>query len=821
MGNSKKNKYVLKENNGSSSDNFRNAVGNYWKITKGFPEYGDPTAQAPKPQKVMPGKPPRASKRSFFKIIPKKEVKKKLDDIPFFEIDNQLEIYGDKNFYGSVDNWMRYMKGNINRRKAFYDYGVDISLPLPESTIKKQNSGPGTLYRKTDFNYNYYARLYEESSKDDQISENSLPDIYFLAKHRQEDPEASSVVFEALTAGGQLDPGTLTSIRETSDKQKNPTYFNEFGNAQKTAAAFKKDYIVKKTKNLIFDTDCSDFFKVVREMEPLFPMSINIQFMTEARNQFTEVLEDSRLSTSLMSYLALLPRKIDKKTANWFGVKNPPMVRYFESNKGDPKTNTFVKSKDVQPRMIDLFVWLRNLAAYDRSGNPSLTFVDGRPNRKLSGFENFMYLIIFTGKLQTLIEQHQRSYIDISDGAPAFSETICYKIEKSFATGAPVQTAWMPNTNEIDLVNYIDTQVKYNKEYRYKITAYQFVLGTEYKYSNLEFPDSYGAPNKKKLKRPPANKTGEIYTTSDKATFRTKFGKELFKVEEKRQSTKDEKYFKATVKVTARPSVKIVELPFFNVAGRVIDDPPVPPHIDIVPYRGVENKLLINMNTSVGEYVMDPVVLTESDQKMINEIRLAKDLPPGSQITYTTDDALAAFEIYRMKKPPQKIEDFVGNLRVKVRTDVDSKTLQKASSASYRDSLVPNTDYYYIFRAIDIHGKISNPTDVYKIQLVNNDGAIYPLIEIYQMKPIKPQKPMKSAKKLINIAPTISQAMVNYKKSQMGDGTSAFNIQSLMLGVEKTPLFGERFKIRLTSRQTGRKIDLNLNFNVEFDKKQK
>ena len=227
------------------------------------------------------------------------------------------------------------------------------------------------------------------------------------------------------------------------------------------------------------------------------------------------------------------------------------------------------------------------------------------------------------------------------------------------------------------------------------------------------------------------------------------------------------------------------------------------------------------MNTSVGEYAMDPVVLTESDQKMINEIRLAKDLPPGSQITYTTDDALAAFEIYRMKKPPQKIEDFVGNLRVKVKTDVDSKTLQKASSASYRDSLVPNTDYYYIFRAIDIHGKISNPTDVYKIQLVNNDGAIYPLIEIYQMKPIKPQRPIKSAKKLINIVPTISQAMVNYRKSQMGDGTSAFNIQSLMLGTEERPLFGEKFKVRLTSRQTGRKIDLNLNFNVEFDKKQK
>jgi hypothetical protein len=227
------------------------------------------------------------------------------------------------------------------------------------------------------------------------------------------------------------------------------------------------------------------------------------------------------------------------------------------------------------------------------------------------------------------------------------------------------------------------------------------------------------------------------------------------------------------------------------------------------------------MNTNVGEYTMDPVIFTKADEEMVESIRNAKRLPKKGKITFSTDDALSAFEIYRMKKPPNKIEDFADNLRIRVNTDVDSKTLQKASSASFVDNLDPNVDYYYTFRAIDIHGKISNPTDVYKIQLVNNDGAIYPLIEIYQIKKIKPQKPTKSAKKLINIAPTIAQTMVNYRKSQMGDGTSAHNIQSLMLGQESRPLFGETFKIRLTSRQTGRKIDLNLNFKVELDKKQK
>jgi len=174
-----------------------------------------------------------------------------------------------------------------------------------------------------------------------------------------------------------------------------------------------------------------------------------------------------------------------------------------------------------------------------------------------------------------------------------------------------------------------------------------------------------------------------------------------------------------------------------------------------------------------------------------------------------------------MEMPPEKIEDFASSLRSIVQTDVNRKTIQKATSASFVDTLDPNKDYYYTFRAIDIHGKTSNPTDVYKVQLVDNDGAIYPLIEIYEIKENKPQKPAKSGKKLINIEPILSQTLIDFSKSQIGDGSTAKNVSSVFLGQENESVFGERFKIRLISKQTGRKIDLNVNYNVVVDKKQK
>ena len=418
-----------------------------------------------------------------------------------------------------------------------------------------------------------------------------------------------------------------------------------------------------------------------------------------------------------------------------------------------------------------------------------------------------MNSIVFTGKLQTLIEQNQRSYLDITNGKKAYSETICYKIEKSLERGAPIQTVWMPNTNEIDLIEYIDTQVKYSKFYKYRITAYQLIIGSEYQYLEVDFPESYDKIKKKQVVPPNIGKISGVQEMSMPSNYKTGFSKNIVDTTKQRREVDDGKFYKASLKVATRPCVKIVELPFFEVSGRVIDDPPVPPHVDVLPYRGVNNKLLFNMNTNIGKYWMDPVVFTENDKNVIAEVRRSKNVRDDGKIMFSTDDALRAFEIYRMEMPPESIEDFASSLRNVVQTDVNRRTIQKATSASFVDTLDPNKNYYYTFRAIDIHGKTSNPTDVYKVQLVDNDGAVYPLIEIYEIKENKPQKPVKSGKKLINIEPILSQTLIDFSKSKVGDGTSAKNVSSVFLGQANEPVFGERFKIRLISKQTGRKID--------------
>jgi len=820
MANSKKNLYILQSHFTDSDDKFRDACGSYWVKTRGFPEYGDTKSKRQTPRRTASGKRAKIAKTRFFKIVPRKQTRKILEGAPYYHIENHLEIFGDKDIYGSTDAWVKFVESKIKTRKTFYDLGAQVDVPMTIGQANSQNTSPGLVYKDTSFNYNYFARMYEITTGNNAAPENILPDIYFFAKN-QENP-GLNVAFEAMTAGGELNPGTVRAVKGTKKQAADPSYFNKFGEAQQRMNANKRKSLLEKTTNLVFDTRSTDFLKAVKDLEPLFPMSVNIKFMSDSKNQFTEVLDDSGLSTSLLSYLALLPRKPSQRVADNLGIRRTVMKRFAEEVlvSDDSSIPPRVSVGDISVRMLDVFSWVNKLGGVNYSNNKKLTIFEDENSRTSSKFEGFMNSIVFTGKLQTLIEQNQRSYLNITNGAKAYSETLCYKIEKSLSRGSPIQTVWMPNTNEIDLIEYIDTQVKYNKFYKYRITAYQFVVGSEYQYLEVDFPESYDKVKKKQVVPPNTGKVSGVQEMKMPSEYKTGFSKILVDTANQRREVDEGKFYKASVKVATRPCVKIIELPFFEVSGKVIDDPPVPPHIDVVPYRGVNNKLLFNMNTNVGEYWMDPVIFTENDQQVITEIRRVKKRSDG-KIMYSTDDALAAFEIYRMEMPPEKIEDFASSLRSIVQTDVNRKTIQKATSASFVDTLDPNKDYYYTFRAIDIHGKTSNPTDVYKVQLVDNDGAIYPLIEIYEIKENKPQKPAKSGKKLINIEPILSQTLIDFSKSQIGDGSTAKNVSSVFLGQENESVFGERFKIRLISKQTGRKIDLNVNYNVVVDKKQK
>ena len=124
-----------------------------------------------------------------------------------------------------------------------------------------------------------------------------------------------------------------------------------------------------------------------------------------------------------------------------------------------------------------------------------------------------------------------------------------------------------------------------------------------------------------------------------------------------------------------------------------------------------------------------------------------------------------------------------------------------------------------MFRSVDFHGGLSNPSIVYEIELYNDGGVGYPIIREYLFDSINPKTTTKSARKLIQIIPRITQAYLNEPSSGLTDKDGnifgAIGNRDIILGIEDESLFGKKFKIRLTSKRTGKKLDINVDFKTK------
>ena len=272
------------------------------------------------------------------------------------------------------------------------------------------------------------------------------------------------------------------------------------------------------------------------------------------------------------------------------------------------------------------------------------------------------------------------------------------------------------------------------------------------------------------------------------------------------------KTYKATFETIVKPSIKIIEVPLFSTSATIYDSLPIFPEINVLPLIGKKDKIKILFNSGIGDYRLDPIVIEPSDNAVFESIRKALNLEVGEPLPYRSDDPPAKFQIFRTMRHPENYSDFSGRLIKNIENRVGESYIYMSSN-SFIDRVEPNVRYYYTFRSVDIHGNISNPSPVYKIELVDDDGTTYLLVEVVDF--IKREKTQlgKKMRKLFNVVPRMSQCIVD--GAAINDYTSARGISSPQVGLESETLWGKKFKIRLVSKKTGKKMDLNVNFQTE------
>lgn len=389
-------------------------------------------------------------------------------------------------------------------------------------------------------------------------------------------------------------------------------------------------------------------------------------------------------------------------------------------------------------------------------------------------FVNQINAVRFLGEMRSQVDLESRTIEQIFDNQNCSQFLLGYKIEKYLDNDAtqPIQTYYTIENN------LVDTQLKYGRRYIYKTKALIGIFGSSYSYTNLKVAQS----------------------------------------EADEEAPTPEKYW-ATVDVEVRPSFQILEYEIDNHETSFIDTPMLTPHVTTYGRKdkGIVNFLFQPRFFTLGDFGqqdLPPVGnLRPDDERISNLYSLAGDL--RSSPDYFT----GIYEIYRLDAPPAKKEDFADGFLTTVDENVDSGNLDRTTQpiknidvdyARFTDFLIPNKKYYYAFRTLTYHGTPSQLTHPIEVELQQDSDEYKILVKTYKYPEGKDHTYEKKAKRLLKITPNIERLLFSKEEDKDNWELDSGNL------VEYSGA-GESFKIRVTSKHTGKKMDLNITFKLNKD----
>jgi hypothetical protein len=629
-------------------------------------------------------------------------------------------------------------------------------------TVEEQDShiDNTTFILQTQNDYNFYIPSYE---KLETSNEKDLPNFYILLTGwLKQERNIDSSLLEGTNLRDYSD-----SISETHTKLLNfsgaidlqankDEFYDTFSKNFSSIPQQNKDFVKEKMKNIVFSKMEYNIYK---------------EFQDYNENVKREKTAQKGKKEQIPFYI-----KVDVGTEQ-FGPINQGfqesgltemMMAYVSTKQGTIQTERFHtdlvgdRETPVETSVVmfeDIEEILQEMSNQNFQFDLKETTYLGSLEKTIEDFEpsDITLQKLFLYSIQKdlhLNYKYTLNYINNITGAKCYSETIFYKIEKLDPNDVIVQNFYIPNMENIDFLSIIDSQVKYDKRYTYNVKAYKVVVGDEYVYSNNSF---------------------DGYT------------------------------------VISFPRTYLVETEYGQISSRIADKPPAPPEVDIVPFKDNSTDLLILLNTSVVEYDLVPFFFNDNERQRYDRIRESQQVSLGQRVRFGGEDRAKQFLIYRLEKRPSSMVDFENSLH----DIVDTKC---TSAGSYMETVEPNKKYYYIFRALDVHDNLSNPTIVYEVELVAENGMSFLKMNTIDFVKKEFKKPTKGLKRYLHIKPSLQQSIMDdiILESEQTSKTASQILEVARLGLTPQSVWGKKFKMRIKSKNTKKFIDVYFTFKQKI-----
>jgi hypothetical protein len=746
---------------------------------------------------------------------------------------------------------------------------VEIDTPYvstKQSYNYLEEISTGEPYRaELTSDYSLFSRPYEENTQTGDIPETILPNVYVrsfykeLATARQQgsfrpnsNPDLKYQEFKKyLSLAGEIKQEALDGIYESF-------YYNSYGLEATDLEISDNDFFEIDTKNQSIIID-SQRVKQGGLEKGVAPLDIGIQFTRGNFGTYQEILDSFEEDDQIQDITSMIFENIERVPSNEARSLALYSTQYLTNINGAivEKESPF-STANLRQFSLDSLI---------------ASFEDG-----MGQGENFRSLVLGTNLDDTLIPRDDdielildafstkasrnsaRSYGSIVSSRDSISESLGYRITKSKANRLVSQNFYIANGEGPKVVTYKDGQVKYGQEYNYSLTEYRLIFGTKYKFRVVS-PDLplWVMENYLGLSSNAQEKIQEIGASQVQIP-----GREQQEVIPIPNIT-----FNAYVQEAAFPL--ITEIPIYDESfnaqnifnllpqdevsyliggdiggqgsisypsAKVMDRPPTAPVLDVFPMVGIKDqiKLSVNLQTgnNTGANAREIVSIGDLTAK-ITELKQYQDkytnrgLPPNKLeyknegiselrniIVYRTTSIDLAVQnyndLYKSFNPETNSDVLVRKFTDKTIDSEQFPDVQQVPSYDLRDTLEPNVNYYYTCVVEDFHGNPSNPSIIYRVRLLFDKGLLIPEVDTVLPNGTGDQKPQKNLTQFVQIDASNIQTLPYVDTENGGFSTERSLGVSLGKSIEE-----QGYIIRLTSKDTGRKFDVKLNFVVRVD----
>ena len=634
--------------------------------------------------------------------------------------------------------------------------------------------------------------------------------------------------------------------------------------------------IKNKFQNIILDDEALDRLYnrfPIAEASETFPYYVKIDFPLnktvvdlgpggqQENTEFVDIITKNKYTTR---FLKTLKEVFNDEIADLkFEESQYAMnTRYLASSEGEDAVHNVVTTENVNLRTVDFIDMLSHNYNNYISQTDNCYFVGGNNIYREAMFDEFgAYRYVNTaGVVNVLrdITDVRENYMRVDSLENflyqsedwSYNETLAYRIQK--VGGAPtgdgreqntLQNYWLLNSSELEEFKFFDTQVKYGEDYTYHVYEYVLVVGARYKFSDLRLTQAIGVDNE-------TDEGGttyyglEFYDPATGEKVEQLFGGEpTFESEYATLVQEKSEYpYLADFHLNYEPCLLIFEVPVFSKTLKVLDNPAN--RATIYPYQHMDASQRIGFGFKYDTYskLTFPTTISDNDVKLKEDYLHGKDLLTNDLIseefvthagpltnyvqTLKSVSQPKFIEIYRISKRPTAYTDFdnkiIKILDLEMEEDLTTTTTAKDFPTQtytvdfFDEKIRTNKKYYYLFRVLNEQSIIGHTSEIYETELVNDGGYMYAVFNVLHEEDLKEDifvNPSIKAKKIIHLQPNIEQIALDTTDVDF-EQEAYSQIDNLKIGIADELIWNKKFKLRLTSRKTGKKIDLNITYKL-------